>query len=442
MKKNTKEYHLESVVLDSERLNIPVELRNVTSDIDVYEHLDKPYLTASLTIVDSHRIFEKADLLGGERISIRIKSTRKQSKAITNNFYIKKIIYDKKSNDNEQVLTFHLVEDIAFVSNLQNVNKSYTGKISDIIEKVSRDYLDVDFKITGEDKQNVKVIVPNLNPIETIKWLNQRATTIKGYPFYCFSTMAFKGIYMVDLGSMLEQPPLNPHIPYRYDSISASSKDEDTRRRVIKAYKFSHDAEDLSKVIGKGLIGAKYNFLDTFQDYSGQKSFDFDIVEDVVKPISDDGLLKDQPNFPFSSSYEVEGLPFNKFQSETISMIRSSGGYRESEELERTKTYGEAYETSDYKLEIISRAMDNMLKKSILTVVMPGLDFIDGDKHATIGNKIRVEIPQSQADVKKSTKKLDSKKSGNYIIYAVRHQFKKEKYDAVLTLVKMGNLRR
>ena len=82
MKKTTPEFILESVVLDSERLNIPVELNKVTSEIDIYEHLDKPYLTAVLTFIDNARVFEKADLLGGEKISITVKSTRKNSKAI------------------------------------------------------------------------------------------------------------------------------------------------------------------------------------------------------------------------------------------------------------------------------------------------------------------------------------------------------------------------
>ena len=442
MKNPIQEYTLQSVVLSSERLNNPVELARVTTDIDIYEHLDKPYLTGTIAFVDNARIFENADLLGGEKISITVKSSRKESKPITNNFYIKKIVADQKVNDNEQYLILHLVEDIAFVSNLFNINKSYNGKLSDIIKKVSSEYLNKEFEVTGEDKQDVKLIVPNLTPIETIKWLTQRATTVKGYPFYTFSTLAFDGIYMVDLGSMLEQTPLNPNIPYRYDTTTANSPNLDAQRRAIKGYKFGSDAEDLSKLIGKGLVGAKYNFLDTFKDHDGKNTFDFDLVEDVAKPIYDEGLIKDQPNFPFSDFYEVEGLSFNKFQSKTISMIRSSGAYRENEELEGTKTYGETALDSEYKLEIISRAMDNVLKKNILTMVIPGLDFIDGDKHSTIGNKIRIEFPQSKTDDKSNVKNIDAKKSGNYIIYSVRHQFKKNKYDAILSLVKIGNMKR
>ena len=440
--KKPAEYTVESIQLSSERLPTPVELGKVVSDIDIYEHLDKPYLTGTIGFIDNLRIYENADLLGGEKVTIKLKSIRKDAKAITNHFYIKKIAFDRKVNENEQLVILHLVEDIGFISNLQNINKSYTGKVSKIVEKISSEYLDTDFEITGEDKQNVKVIVPNMHPIEAIKWLTQRATTINGYPFYTFSTMAFQKLYMVDLGSMLEAPVINPNIAYKYDTTTNNTGSKTAKRRVIKGYQFGADAEDLSKLIDKGLVGAKYKFLDTFQDYSGQREFDFDIIKDVAIPMLDAGIIDDQPNFPYSNAYLHNEKPFNKYQSNTISLIRSSGAYRESEELERTKSYGETSLESEYKLEVISRTMDNILKKNVLTIIVPGLDFIDGDKHSTIGNKIRVEFPHTKADGKKSEKRIDAKKSGNYLIYAVRHQFKKEKYDAILSLVKIGNVRR
>jgi len=434
------DYTLESVLLQSERLEKDVELNEVTTDVDIYEHLDKPYLTGQVTIIDNNRIYEQADLLGGERITIKIKSKRKETKTITNYFYIKKIVFDEKSGDNVQVLSFHLIEDTAFISNLININKAYSGKASDIISKISKEYLDTELFVNGEDKQNVKVIVPNLNPIETIKWLTQRATTVRGYPFYCFSTLAFNRLNFVDLGTMLEAPVINPIIPYRYSRVINNSTDEDERRRVIKAYRMTGNAEDLASMIKKGLIGAKYKFIDTYKDEQAEGNFN--IVTDLAKNIIEDELLKGQPNLNYSIAYKHNEKSFDDFQSRTISTVRSSGAYKDHEvdaEASQVKTYGEAVELADYKLEVISRAMDNLLKKSVLSIVVPGLDFIDGDKHSTISNQIRVEFQNSDPFFGKD---LDKKKSGNYLIYGVRHQFKKEKYDAILTLVKMGNMRR
>jgi len=438
--KNKSEYVLESVLLESERLNAPVELRNMVTDIDLYEHLDKPYLTAQVLLIDNERLYENADILGAERITIKIKSIRDNTKAIENYFYIKKVIFDEKSGDRTQIISLQLVEDIGFISNLININKAYTGKPSKIIEKVAREYLDCGFEINGKETQgDFNVIIPNLNPVETIQWLTQRASTVRGYPFYTFSTMAFNKLYMVDLGTMLEAPVLNPNISYKYNQTANNSPDEDVKRRVIKGYRFSNNSEDLSQIIGKGLIGAKYNFIDTIDEVD--RTIKFDIQEDLFKQMADDGLLKQQPNVPFSDKYTHNGKSFNKMQTETISMLRSSGAFREAP-AGFESSFGESYLAADYKLEIVSRAMDNILKKSVLTIVVPGLDFIDGDKHSTIGNKIRVEFQHTQADQKKSSKNLDTKKSGDYLIYNVRHQFKKEKYDAVLGLVKIGNLKR
>lgn len=438
--KNKAEYILESVLLQSERLSSDVELNNMVTDVDLFEHLDKPYLTAQITIIDNERLYENADLLGGERISIKIKSTRPNTVTITNNFYIKKIVFDEKHGDNTQVLSFHLIEDIAFISNLKNINKAYNGKISTIIERIADEYLDVGVESDKNDKQNINVIIPNLNPIESIKWLTQRASTIKGYPFFVFSTMASNKLHMVDLGKMLKAPVINPYYPYRYNMLSASSIDEDKRRRVIKGYKMTGNAEDLASMIQKGLIGANYNFIDTYKDK--QISGKYNLVTDLLKNVIEDELLKQQPNINYSTEYKHNEKSYDDFQSRTISILRSSGAYKNhkvGKEPSQTKSYGEANELADYKLEIISRSMDNLLKKSVLTIVVPGLDFIDGNKHSTISNQIRVEFQNSDALFSKD---VDKKKSGNYLIYSVRHQFKKEKYDAILTLVKMGNMKR
>ena len=158
--------------------------------------------------------------------------------------------------------------------------------------------------------------------------------------------------------------------------------------------------------------------------------------------IGDNVLQKNQINMPFSEEYKVDGKSFNKMSSRTITQLRSSGAYREVENDEYDLSYSESKLASEYRLEIISRAMDNVIKQGSLTMTINGEDFIDGDKHSTIGNNLRCEFLRSIPETERGDEKIDPKKSGDYLIYAAKHLFKREKYDLVLNCVKIGNYRR
>ena len=87
------QFNLVSVVIQSERLNNPLglEVNLIVSDFEIYEHLDKPYLTAKLMLVDTENILQDVDFLGGETITIEIKSPKKESKSFKNRFYVSRI---------------------------------------------------------------------------------------------------------------------------------------------------------------------------------------------------------------------------------------------------------------------------------------------------------------------------------------------------------------
>ena len=75
-------------------------------------------------------------------------------------------------------------------------------------------------------------------------------------------------------------------------------------------------------------------------------------------------------------------------------------------------------------------------------MVVDGIDFLDGDKHSTIGNQLRIEIATTNPEPEKTASRIDKRKSGDYLIFATRHMFKREKYDLALTCVKLGNYKR
>lgn len=433
------DYSLESVLIESERLNKSVEARASVSDLDVYEHLDKPYLTATLSLLDTANIYAQMDLLGAETVTMRVKSTREGARAITKKFIITKVIVSQKANESSDLLIIHLIEDIAYFSNLLNVNRSFTGNAHDIIQKISENFLDNREVVLGNrnPKQNMKLIVPNMNPLEAMIWIKNKAKTIEGLPFYLFSSFTNDNFWFVDLGTMIEEPVINPKTPYRYGSFATKTTDANVKRRIIGNY-VQKNVEDLYSIIEKGLIGGHYEFIDVLTNQ--QRVFHHDIMLDALDPLIEKGIIqRNQPNVSYSADYTYKEKAFNEYDSRSITRIGGNQAFRINEEGSYFPSYGESIELSDYKLYIMADALDQLMKKVPLIIDVPGIDFIDGDKISTIGCTIRLEFPINLPNAASDVDQVDIKKSGDYLIFAARHRFKVEKYDLSLSCLKLAN---
>ena len=67
---NVSDYIYDSILLESERINVEIDLQKVVSDLEIYESLDRPYLTGKIVLADNNNLIEQADILGGEKISL------------------------------------------------------------------------------------------------------------------------------------------------------------------------------------------------------------------------------------------------------------------------------------------------------------------------------------------------------------------------------------
>jgi len=441
MSDSSKTYKIESVLVQSERLNVDVELREVVQDIEIFEHIHKPYLTGFIYLIDNENMFQNIDILGAEKVTVAVKSLRDDTIVVKKNFYISKVLNTDKVNDNIQTVAFHITEDISYISNALNVNRYYSGKATKIIKNIASEFLGKELESTETDKQKLSLIVPNLNPIEAMNWVCSRSTNRDGYPFFLYSTLVGDKLQFNDLGTLLQTPVMNADVTYKYSSKATKSDDPDVKRRTIFSHKFMGATEDLIKSIQKGIVGSKYEYVDSIDEK--HKSFKFDVLKDLLLPAVDTGAIQaNQPNFAFSDEYKINGKSLNRLDSRTITQVGGSGAYREVDEGAYPLSYREAANAAEYKLEIISRAMDNMIKKNPLSIITDGIDFLDGDKHVTIGNNLRVEFEASKPDRDGGEKAIDVKKSGDYLIFAARHMFKKERYDVALTCIKLGNYKK
>ena len=452
MTQSNSGFLLKSVLLVSERLTESVELNRIVTDVEVFEHIEKPYLTGRIMLIDDSSFYENADIQGTERIQLTIVSSEEDSVPIIKTFFVSKVEKIQKVQDNAQTLMIHLVEDIFYLSSLKNVNRHYTGSRSNIIGKIAQNFLNKRVFLTGKDKSVIEVIVPNLHPLEAMMWLNKKAVSSRGYPFYLYSTFVGDELRMENLGDILQRPALNAGEDDAAFSIS-SLKAQDTmnvtaQRRIIENHQINSQ-ENLLDLIREGLISSKFEYIDTLTEDT--RSIDYNSRTSLFKNLLNDGVLNEKQKNPQVDFAElIEDKTIDKFRPLTCTYIGGSMAFRDSDTAEGftpftynawNNSYGEYKTAADYKLNVISSTMDAILKKNPLIINLNGLEFIKGDAHRTIGNNISIAV-QSTHD--QADDKVDRKKSGDYLIYSVRHMFKKtvDKYDVVMNCVKIGNLQR
>ncbi len=456
MSQERSSFKVQSISLQSERYSEALDLSGVFASIDIYESLDKPYITADLIVNDDQNWYETYDILGGEKVIINFISDRDKTesattKLVTKTFYVHHVFSRKRVNEYTQIIFLHLIEDIQYISNLQNVNKFYDGKGHEIIEKICEEFLGIELAKTDNPKDNqlYNLIVPNMSPLDAIKWVTNSLTTQNGFPFFVFSTFVGNKLVLRDLETLLSSEVINRQYPYTWSPSSVQNPNPAIARRAIKTMEAAK-AEDLFKLIKNGHIGAKYTYLNTAApDEDTDLEFDYDVIKDALQPAIQSGeIFKNQKNPPYSPSFKLNNIPFNELQSNHYALFGGSNPYRLTNlPLDNSKpnfplALGEAYDEADYKLFISGKSIEQLLKKSPMNIGINGLDFMDGDHHYTIGNLLFCKFSKTR-DVASPTEKMstiDSKLSGNYLIYKARHMIKRENYDISFTIVKLGSM--
>ena len=423
----TPQVSFESVIIETDKAkNNPIDITLVTTDIDVFEHIDKPYLTGIIAFTDTIGSIAAAGIGSGDRVTIKFKSARKESKLIVKQFYIGHIISSDKPNDKTEHFILHLVEDIQYLSALKNINASYSGKCVDIIKTISDNSIKKDIEASGKDIQQMKVIVPNMTPLDAMSWIKNRATTVEGFPFYLYSTLVGDTLKFNDLKSMIEEPPMFKvaftHIEGNMPSAVTAS--ETGRRRTIIRYD-GRGHNDILSMVRAGIVGAKYEYLNITQ--KTKHEFDFDIAENVI-----DNALGEFTKGRKTTKYDPT-LLFHEEISRRITRMGTTKPYDGD-----TKSYSEST-TGKYKLNVVNHAMEEMFKSEPMNIVVNGIDFMDGVENSTLGRKIPIKFLKNTTDSKGSEVKSDPIKSGDYIIYACKHSFRKELYTVTLSCLKLFN---
>ena len=431
-----KGYALESVIINSTRFLEPsgLELIGAVTDIEIYENIENNYLTGKIAIVDNLRLYDRLDFQGAETITIKIAQSEDPNlpKSISKDFIIQKIISASKFNQTADTIFLNLVELSEYQSNLINVNRAYSGSPISIMSAIAEEYLGKSISEhtsanTFQDK--MKMIIPNLSPLRALNWIKSRLTTVDGLPTYLFSVFQTNKLLYTDLNAMLSQPPVNVNIPFLYGAASDFSEITTSTKFIpIQSYSLNNN-DDMYSRIREGLVGAKYSFYDSLT--GRYKTHSFNVHGDAMSQLK----IKEYERTTFADNFEIDDRPLQTYESKHISQLNASGAYEDGSN--RFKSIDQENEASDYNKRTIGKALKSFLIKTPINIMVDGRGFISGDYHRTVGNTIRVIFLANRPNQEEA--KIDTKKSGDYIIYAAKHTLAAEKYNITFQCVKISS---
>ena len=425
---NSSDYTLVRAELNSSRAIRPIDVVNVVTDFEIYEHITKPYLTGRVVLSDQQRLFDRFDFQGAETFELEVGRVEGgEIKNVVKKFIVDRVEHVVKTNESSAALVLHLIEDIAMSSVLKNVNKCMQGQPHEIISQIANEYLGKEVTSAFEENvaNNMKVIVPNLSPVDAMLWILRRALSKEGMPYFLWSSFTTDYLNLYDLGTLMRQNVLNEKFPFT-NLPAQGSFDLTNRMFQIKDYKYSGN-ENLLSMVKQGLIGGNHSYFDvtngTFEKVQ------FNIHDDVYPNVYE--LNKRQQKFTVSPNLAVDDVTISDYVSEYCSYVYASKGFS------NTKSYSEENDEASHKKKVMAKTYQELLTKTPIEISVDGREFLIGGENMTCGNQIKVLFKASgdrAADLK-----IDIKMSGDYLIHACRHVFSKEKYYTQMLLTKMSN---
>ena len=441
------QYIIHEIILTTGRFEgEEINIDKTSVELNIFEDIEKPYLTASMAIVDNVALKTAVGIRGNERVKIVIQATLGAPlREIT--FLVSDIAKEVSVNERTDIRVLNLVEEHAYVSSIKKFSKTYDNNPDSIIQKVLDDHLNIkmDSISVRPVGRRTKVVVPYLTPLETAEWIRDSMSTTSGSPFFLYKTFGKKQVQLNDLSTLMRQDPWNDQTPYIYgqaaNNLSATTSGELEDQRAffyIQSYRAGRTSS-INALARAGAIGSYFNIADTTSAtvYTGDDAWhqgidtleQFMIETDHKKDSGisiDDSLEFDLPN---TWQRSVSAMPAKSFSS-----VCSSRAYTDRDG-NAIYGYHDAPQMSDQKLKLKAASMRALLVNNTMSISVPGTPYLIRDDIG-VGSIIKINFI-ANAGGTEAESEIDLDRSGNFLIYRIRHKFAETRYDIQMDIVKL-----
>lgn len=413
-----------------------VEIRNNVVQIEVFENLNLPYLTARLYLKDDSRIFDTVSFDGVEICEIIFSQPSTSPNSILKTFVIKSVSDTVKIGDLDEAVSLYLIEKIGYDGSLERFSKSYTGTPLEIVNKIASDRLKIKINPPSVTpiQREMRVVIPYMTPLEAIAFVLERMTTAEGLPYYFYSSLNNNILQIKSLEELLKTPAWNKGKPYRYsraftqsDTNNASVKDP----FIVQKYYAPTNGENTFGLVTDGAISGQFSVVDFTTGRNETKHFD---VTKIFKKLESRGVVPKGLTQVIETKYSDKKLetlqPVNIHRSTMVNTYEDVRNYYQEDTLDF------------YELDMVRKAMKSILTKSPINLKVPGSPFLSGT-NVSIGRQIEYihlnnDIGAVESPNVSQEKLRDKKRSGVYMIFSARHTFFATRHTVELSAVKLG----
>lgn len=430
---SAEQFKLFSITINAERYTRPVVLFSSSEaapggaaiEFNIFEHINQPFLTGNLIMMDDADFYTAGDIQGTERVTIEYGLPTDEAAPVTLNMMIVNVERSIKTNDQTAILKFNLIQDLGWYDAISEYSKAYTGSGETIIENIVKDKfnLPLNKRITESQQGTFKYIVPYVTPSKAIKSILNKMTTQNGLPYFFFSTVGSNSFILKDMETIFQEESFNKDQPFVYSQATTNQATDITGQiRSIHNYE-GNDLEDTLMLAAEGAIGSEYNYvnLTTGQMYTNTVDAT-SIVRDLVNyniisreesvPMVDYNFIPDPSG---TDPRTVNQYPARHFFQIAAENYPNDTG---------VNSYSQETHFSDAQLRVNKYAMLRHLAKNIYTIYLPGLLFLTGNEKTSVGSKISIQVLRNAIVEDPSSQNLiDQKRSGEFLIMAKRHIF-------------------
>lgn len=414
------------------------EVANLISELNIYEDLRLPYLTGKILIVDKGGLFQNIMFTGSEHIDIVIQNDAFEgAPSITKTFILKKL---ENTNDERSVFLFDMIEPHGFLGQIKTLNKSFKGKIEDIISKIIKNNFNKEIDLSDDGtnwyaeesvQKNIKAIIPSWNVVKTIKWFADRLSTSIGAPFYVYTKLQSEKIKLGSLDYLIEQNPFNVTPFYYTPTYAGSTEGVSETAKMFSISKVSLANNKCEYELAKaGAHGMNYDLT----DMSATTNTSFHVSgAKYIEALNESLFNKNYSQNLFDLNFKLNETFVEDYDTVTQESVTNSKTYLDY------NNYSHEDDKGRMKSKVNSNMLKSMLSSNLITVESPGAGFLSSG--AGVGEVMRVYFNRLDFSDVQSNNVFEKDISGDFLITNIKHRFAQQQHtvEAMITKINRKN---
>ena len=402
-----------------------IEISEMVNHVSIFEDISSPYLTGYAYISDAINLRGHLPVSGHESfiINFRTPGIGTEMRELDLDVYAM-TDRTKARNDRNEMYKINFSSKMQRWNEQQRINKAYSGCISCIVNDIIKDYFPEGTNCWVEKtKGEFKFVIPNLKPLDAIKWLSKKAISAKSphstnFVFYeGLDGFVFASMGIMSLGNtsrhytMRPAGMLQPNLLEQMNNIQdfeihrEYNRQEDLANGLYSSTLWTHDIT--TKKIEKKTL--------TYGDECSGGNFGRKLEEGNILP-PNSKWAKTNANGPTffrpKQQYAYSSASMNEDGSITYFYDRPHDELNwDNNNL--GNNYIDNFNPEDYLLQ-------NRSSTGIFGNIMINIR-VAGDSSLSVGQIVDVKIPSNEPLDSIDEDWFDKYYSGKYLITCIRH---------------------